>query len=115
MVHRAVRFTALILLAAALPASAEVFTVTKTADTLDLACDQDCSLREAVAAANLSKDVLNVIVLPAGIYTLTREGAGEEHGATGDLDVFSPVLLAGAGADATVIDGNGLDRIFDLR
>jgi len=37
------------------------FTVTKTADTSDNVCDADCSLREAVAAANAaaSDDVIN--------------------------------------------------------
>ena len=32
--------------------NAAVFTVTKTADTNDGRCDADCSLREAVTAAN---------------------------------------------------------------
>ena len=33
-------------------AQAATFTVTKTADTNDGACDADCSLREAIIAAN---------------------------------------------------------------
>jgi len=36
----------------AVQAAAATFTVTKTADTNDGTCDTDCSLREAVAAAN---------------------------------------------------------------
>ena len=35
-----------------LSANASTLTVTKTADTNDDACDADCSLREAIAAAN---------------------------------------------------------------
>ena len=70
------RFTAavLVLLTLAPPAAAAVFTVTKTADTLDGACDPyDCSLREAVVAANLAAGA-GVIELPPGTYVLTRTG-----------------------------------------
>src|SRR3989304_5976113 len=35
----------------AAPAQAATFTVTKTADTADGTCDADCSLREAIGAA----------------------------------------------------------------
>ncbi|HYU58187.1 MAG TPA: CSLREA domain-containing protein [Actinomycetota bacterium] len=41
------------------------FEVTKTADTYDGACDGDCSLREAVVAAN-DRSGADVIVVPAG-------------------------------------------------
>jgi CSLREA domain-containing protein len=34
------------------PAYGAAFTVTKTADTNDGSCDADCSLREAIVAAN---------------------------------------------------------------
>ncbi len=37
---------------AAKPAYASTYVVTKTADTGNGACDADCSLREAIAAAN---------------------------------------------------------------
>src|SRR6186713_2210958 len=42
-------------------ASAATFTVTKTADTNDNVCDADCSLREAIVAANASTvaDIIN--------------------------------------------------------
>ena len=40
---------------------AATFTVTKTADTNDGVCDADCSLREAIGAANTaaSNDIIN--------------------------------------------------------
>ncbi|MFL6201207.1 MAG: choice-of-anchor Q domain-containing protein [Thermoanaerobaculia bacterium] len=100
-----------------LPVQAAVFTVTKTADTLDGACDRDCSLREAVTAANaeVPPGDAHVIVVPPGIYALTRTGAGEDFAATGDLDLNVPTMLVGAGAGSTVIDGNGADRVLDLR
>src|SRR5215207_7437350 len=42
------------MLATPLPTYADIFTVTKIADTEDGACDSDCSLREAINAANNS-------------------------------------------------------------
>jgi CSLREA domain-containing protein len=101
-------------LAAALPVGAAVFTPTTTVDTFDGACDAHCSLREAVAAANAAPGPDEVRV-PAGVYPLTRAGAGEDASATGDLDVTSDLRILGAGADGTVIDGLGLDRILQVQ
>ncbi len=42
----------LLLLAQGQPAVAVTFGVTKTADTNNGTCDADCSLREAISAAN---------------------------------------------------------------
>jgi CSLREA domain-containing protein len=108
-------FPTLILLALAAPASAAVFTVTKTADTLDGACDPyDCSLREAVAESNRLPDP-DVIELPAGVYTLTRASVGEDSNVSGDLDIKQPVIVVGAGAGSTILDGNFTDRVLDVR
>ena len=105
---------ALALLALAAPAGASVFTVTKTADTLDGACaPYDCSLREAVAAANLAFGT-DVIELPPGNYVLTRTGAGENNAETGDLDVRDPLILVGTDAGTTILDGNATDRVLDV-
>ena len=90
------------------------FTVTKTEDTNDGNCDADCSLREAIIAANDNAG-LDVITLPAGTFTLTITGTAEDDGATGDLDIIDDLTIIGAGADMTVIDGGGLDRVFDIR
>ena len=63
---------ALILALVFLPASpfATTFPVTKTADTNDGTCDPDCSLREAINAANTNPGADDVPV-PAGTYLLT--------------------------------------------
>ncbi len=78
----------------AAPARANTFVVTKTADTADGACDADCSLREAISAANASPGA-DIITVPAGVYALT----------IGALEVTGPTTLNGAGAGVTVIDG----------
>ena len=93
--------------------AAPTFTVTKTADTADGVCDSDCSLREAITAANANFDA-NTINVPAGHYKLTRTGINEDLNDTGDLDIRSPITLLGAGARKTIIDGNGTDRVFHV-
>jgi len=112
------------LLAAALgfagPAWAATFTVDTTADAVDAApgdgvcaaAGGSCTLRAAVMEANALPGP-DTIVLPAGRYTLTLAGAGEDAAATGDLDVLSDVTILGAGPAVTIIDGGGIDRVFD--
>ena len=74
----------------------------------------DCSLRAAVDEVNArptgSRAIVNV---PPGTYTLT--GAAEDDAnASGDLDVSGFVGFK-ADAPGVVIDGGGLDRVFDVR
>ncbi|MDO8617188.1 MAG: choice-of-anchor Q domain-containing protein [Dehalococcoidia bacterium] len=95
------------------PAHAGSFTVTKAADTADGACAADCSLREAIIAANASPGA-DTITLPARVYTLAIPGAGEDAAATGDLDIAGDLTISGAGAATTIIDGAGLDRVIHI-
>lgn len=92
---------------------AATFTVTKFTDSNDGRCDADCSLREAIIAANAAADP-DTITLMAGVYLLTIAGVGEEKAATGDLDITNPLTIVGAGPALTMIDAGGLDRLFDL-
>src|SRR4029079_7151124 len=80
------------------------YVVTKTADTADGACDADCSLREAVIAANAARQPA-LVVVPPGVFALTLVGAAEDEGATGDLDVRVALELRGAGPTRTILDG----------
>ncbi len=101
------------------PVPLALFTVTKTADTNDGVCDADCSLREAISAANAAGGA-HTISVPAGTYTLTRANAGgvnEDNNATGDLDINNNVTLVGAGAATTIIQAgtttsNGIDKVI---
>src|SRR5207253_7588365 len=82
-----------VLCAAIDQATAATFVVTTTADTNDGACTVVlCSLRDAVIAANASPGA-DIITLPAGTYTLTIGGRGENAAATGDLDITGPVTI----------------------
>ena len=71
------------------------------------------SLRSAIMAANV-KSNSDTIILPAGNYTLTIPGAGEDNAATGDLDIHGSLTIKGAGANSTTIDANSLDRVFQI-
>jgi CSLREA domain-containing protein len=114
------RFAVLFTLVLVAPATAGAteFVVTKTADTLDGACDDDCSLREAFVASNSGPG--HVITIPAGTYRLTREPAptDPENGTTGSLFINRPVTINGAGKDETIIDArpsdgaDGIDRVL---
>jgi CSLREA domain-containing protein len=95
--------------------------VTTTTDELNN--DGDCSLREAVRAANLNAAVdrctagtaSDVIELAAGTYSLTIAGAQEQQGLTGDLDFLAgSVEIKGVSRTNTIIDGAGLERILDV-
>ncbi|MGH7893121.1 MAG: choice-of-anchor Q domain-containing protein [Candidatus Binatia bacterium] len=72
-----------------------------------------CSLRAAVQEANALSGG-DTITLPAGVYTLTVVGEGEDLAATGDLDIKEAVGITGAGAATTIVDGNDTDRVFHV-
>jgi len=102
------------------PAHAAVISVTTTVDELN--SDGDCSLREAITAANTDAPVDNcdvgseadTIAVPAGTYTLSIAGTGEDAAATGDLDLTAAVTITGAGATETIVDAAGVDRAFHV-
>jgi hypothetical protein len=72
----------------------------------------DCSLRGALINANADGNAeIETVVVPAGVYVLTVPGDGT---ATGSLDVRSSLVLQGAGAESTIIDANGLDRVLTV-
>ncbi|MBN1977321.1 MAG: CSLREA domain-containing protein [Anaerolineae bacterium] len=95
-------------------AHAASFTVTTFADSNDGSCDTDCSLREAIVAANATSEA-DTIILPAGTYILRLAGAYEDAAATGDLDITAPLTILGQGSGQTVVDAGGIDRVFDVR
>lgn len=105
------------------PAQAAIFTVTSTVDATDIApgnglCETAagngvCTLRAAIQEANAGGGP-HSITLPAGTFTLTLAGTGENSSATGDLDIMTSLSVIGAGRASTVIDGNGADRVFHI-
>lgn len=99
------------------------FIVTKTEDTDDGACDADCSLREAVVAANTTPGD-DTIELPAGVYQLTLDTylAADHYGSLEVERETGTTSILGEGRDVTVIDAttlrtlglNNPDRVFTV-
>ena len=88
----------------------------------ELNADGDCSLREAIQAANTDQPVdacsagsgVDTVSVPVGDYRLTLAGAGEDANATGDLDILDDLKLIGAGIKGTLLDGKALDRVLHV-
>lgn len=81
-----------------------------------------CTLRAAVMESN-ARQGHDLIEVPAGRYVLTLTGSEASdvaNDAVGDLDITDGVTLVGLGYSvrnedlAVVIDGNRIDRIFDI-
>lgn len=86
----------------AAPALAATFVPTRFDDPVPNGCQPtDCSLREAVIAAN-GTTAADTILLSAGVYQLTR-AAGTIDAVGADLDVTAPLAIVGAGPGATAI------------
>jgi CSLREA domain-containing protein len=107
------------------PVHAANITVNSTADVI--ADDSQCTLREAITAANTDAasggttgecaagSGADTITLPAGTYTLTITGSGEDDNASGDLDITSDITINGASSDNTIIQvGSGGERAFHV-
>src|SRR5438105_7451678 len=109
-------------LGCATPASATIVTPTTTAD--DLSNNGNCTLREAIQAANTDTAVdqcpagsgADVIKLGPNTYALSLTGARDDANATGDLDVTGPLTIEGTTSGApTTIDAQSIDRAIDVQ
>ena len=97
------------------------FTVTRTDDPSPGACmPGDCSLREAVIAAN-NQGGRDTILLSNKAYSLTIPPRFGDFGFTqvGDLDIYDDLTIAGpkGGSSKATIDANGAtmgDRAFEI-
>jgi len=73
----------------------------------------DCSLRAAVDEANAASGLVQ-IVLSDGAYELTLPGIDDDN-TGGDLDILGDVSIVSASGFFVTIDGNGIDRVADVR
>jgi hypothetical protein len=100
------------------------FTVDDPADALDAnpgdgicaTAGGGCTLRAAIMETNALAGA-DTVVLPSAVYTLTIGGSGEDMATMGDLDITDDLTITGAGADTTIIDGNGsvtVDRVVQI-
>jgi len=115
-----------IVASASLPVRAvEAATILVTTTTDELNTDGDCSLREAIRAANTNaavdactageNDQTDTITVPAGTYTLTLAG-NDNAAAAGDLDIVDntavdDLVISGAGAATTIIQACAVEQL----
>lgn len=103
------------LLLAATPSRATLYIVRTTADVKHGSCAADCSLRDAIIAANAHAGY-DYVTVPAGTYLLTIPGTNEDLCANGDLDITDDLFITGAGPSATIITALGLgERVLDVQ
>ena len=85
-------------------------TVTRFDDPAPGACAVgDCSLREAVIAANNAAG-LDIILLPSGSYTLTLPGLDDNANA-GDLDLIQSVIISTTASVPVAMNGASLGNL----
>ena len=109
-VRRILSVAFFLILACAAPVWAATFTVTKTADTNDGACDADCSLREAFAAAN-AVNTADVIEFDAVVFS-TPQTVTLTGGELIALPNRGNLTVNGTGANLLTVSGNNQSRII---
>jgi len=118
---------ALLLLIVPQAASAATINVTTTDDQFDTG--SRCSLREAVTSANTDSNSsaagctagsgFDTVNIPDGRYVLRRTPpppapTAEDGNVFGDLDLTAPVAIVHKGLRPATVDGNRIDRVFDV-
>lgn len=107
----------------AMPAASPSFTVNTTIDAPgpagDTICETSpgngiCTLRAAIMAANHIPGGGATIHIPAGTYTIAIPPTGTDDETSGDFNLTNRMVLLGAGETATLLAGNGLDRVFSI-
>jgi CSLREA domain-containing protein len=113
-------------LAVAAPADGATITVKSNLDEFGVA--GNCTLREAIQAADTDTDgggchrrhtgtgSADTIVLQGGAeYPISIPGGNEEDNATGDFDIGSKITIEVTGDGVAGIDANQLDRAIDIQ
>lgn len=105
------------LLLAVPAAQARTYTVNTRTDPKPNGCtSDDCTLREAVIAANAHRGPDTILLPSRKRYQLGLESTGENKAANGDLDVTSgPLAIVHRGRGVATIDAKKTDRVFDVR
>jgi hypothetical protein len=111
-------------------AATVVFAVNSTVDAADATpgdgvcatAASTCTLRAAVTEAGFQTANDVFVIVPAGVYKLTLANTGNPCSAgarTGDLNLRThpgrnTAVVGTSGAAATIVDGNGLDGVFEV-
>ncbi len=104
------------------PVMAVEINVTTEGD--DLSINGNCSLREAIKAANDNATIDNCvagsdfeidqIILGRGTFSISIVGSAEDDNLTGDFDVTDDTQIIGVSPGLTLLSGAGLDRVLEV-
>ncbi|HEX7439326.1 MAG TPA: DUF4347 domain-containing protein [Caldimonas sp.] len=73
------------------------------------------SLRWAISQANANPGTDTIAFAVNGTFNMAPLVSGDDSNVSGDFDVKDSVNIVGNGTGNTIINGNGADRVFDLR
>src|SRR5215210_1544418 len=95
-------------------AAADTFKPTRFDDPTPGPCrPADCSLREAISAANRHEGK-DKVALGRGTYTMEIPENLSDDNKGGDFDVKDAATITGKGADETIVDGKDVSGVFSL-
>jgi hypothetical protein len=116
MITRILTCSIALLLLGAGSAEASTYVVNLQTDSKPGACTKsDCTLREAVMAANKHRGADTIVLASRKRYVLSIPSTGEDKSANGDLDITSgKVKVVHPGRGTATIDAKGIDRVFDI-
>lgn len=93
-------------------ASAKTYEITRTDDPIPGNCRvADCSLREAISAANARPGADTVLLRGGKTYKMQLSGE-EDANASGDFDVLDRLAIDRTANEVATVDAQGLDRVF---
>jgi CSLREA domain-containing protein len=93
-------------------ASAEQYVPTRFNDPTPNGCKpDDCSLREAIKAAN-NHGGRDTVILSSGTYKMQIPASSGASIEDGDFNIYDDLTIKGQGPKKTEVDGKGVDRVF---
>lgn len=96
-------------------AGADSFKVNTGADLAPDGCTtQDCSVREAVIAANKNNGKDTIILRSNRFHGLAIPGIDEDRSKSGDLDIRGKTTIKASEKKLATIHANGIDRVLDI-
>jgi CSLREA domain-containing protein len=99
------------------PAAAHVYKPTTTADHDPNGCTHgDCTVREAISAANASPEQDTILLKAGKAYKVTHDPSNvEDANAGGDLDLLAgPITIKAKGKGYAVLDAKKGNRVLDV-
>jgi predicted outer membrane repeat protein len=103
------------LLIVAPAAWANTYTPTRFGDPHPDGCMKgDCSLREAVIAANNHAGTDAIVLQGGRTYTLKISPTGSDGASSGDLNVTDALKIRSSASKQAIVDGGGVDGVFNV-